>query len=85
MAVERLKVTSAFILKKGNLFLFSLVQFYEAAFKGNEAMIREKMNECSRHRGKFNPEREDTPAGFWDLNMPPTQDTEAFNMMNNRD
>lgn len=35
-------------------------------------MIRKKMNECSKHRGRVNPERNNTPPGFWDVNMPQT-------------
>ncbi|XP_077299664.1 uncharacterized protein LOC143920595 [Arctopsyche grandis] len=50
-------------------------EFYSIAFKGNEEMIKKKINECSKHRGKFNPERRNTPPGFWDVNMPQTPDT----------
>ncbi|XP_038209688.1 uncharacterized protein LOC119830679 isoform X2 [Zerene cesonia] len=57
--------------------------FYGELYKDNPLMLEQKMDECSKHRGKNNPVRPKTPPGFWDPRWEVPTDTEEFNRRNN--
>ncbi|KOB75657.1 putative dna endonuclease rbbp8 [Operophtera brumata] len=40
-------------------------RFYGELYKDDPVMLAKKINECSKHRGKHNPERPKTPPNFW--------------------
>ncbi|XP_052741217.1 uncharacterized protein LOC112057013 isoform X2 [Bicyclus anynana] len=57
--------------------------FYDELYKDDPAMLAQKMDECSKHRGRTNPVRPKTPEGFWNPRWDVPQDTEEFNRRNN--
>ncbi|RVE44691.1 hypothetical protein evm_010649 [Chilo suppressalis] len=57
--------------------------FYAELYKDNPEMLAKKMEECSKHRGKNNPVRPNTPEGFWNPRWDVPDDTEEFNRRNN--
>ncbi|XP_022115115.2 uncharacterized protein LOC110993239 isoform X2 [Pieris rapae] len=59
------------------------MQFYGTLYADNPDMLAEKMEECSKHRGRNNPIRPSTPDGFWDIRWDVPTDTEEFNRRNN--
>ncbi|XP_013134101.1 PREDICTED: uncharacterized protein LOC106099953 [Papilio polytes] len=58
-------------------------QFYDELYKDNPEMLRQKMSECSRHRGRRDPARPRTPPGYWQPRWDVPQDTDDFNRLNN--
>ncbi|XP_045518136.1 uncharacterized protein LOC123710351 isoform X1 [Pieris brassicae] len=59
------------------------MQFYGTLYADNPDMLAQKMEECSKHRGRNNPIRPSTPNGFWDIRWDVPTDTEEFNRRNN--
>nr|XP_034832444.1 protein gamma response 1-like [Maniola hyperantus] len=57
--------------------------FYDELYKDDPEMLAQLMDECSKHRGRTNPVRPNTPGGFWDPRWDVPQDTEEFNRRNN--
>ncbi|CAG4955905.1 unnamed protein product [Colias eurytheme] len=57
--------------------------FYGELYKHDPQMLEQKMDECSKHRGKNNPVRPKTPPGFWEPRWDVPTDTEEFNRRNN--
>ncbi|XP_063364133.1 uncharacterized protein LOC134652864 [Cydia amplana] len=57
--------------------------FYAELYKNDPVMLAQKMDECSKHRGRQNPARPKTPPGFWNPRWDVPQDTEEFNRRNN--
>ncbi|CAG9786559.1 unnamed protein product [Diatraea saccharalis] len=58
-------------------------QFYDELYKDNPEMLAKKMDECSKHRGRNNPARPNTPEGFWNPRWDVPDNTEEFNRRNN--
>ncbi|XP_045536605.1 protein gamma response 1 [Papilio machaon] len=58
-------------------------QFYDELYKDNPEMLRQKMSECSRHRGRRDPARPRTPPGYWQPRWHVPNDTDEFNRLNN--
>ncbi|CAK1551027.1 unnamed protein product [Leptosia nina] len=58
-------------------------QFYGTLYADNPDMLAQKMDECSKHRGRNNPVRPSTPPGFWEPRWDVPTDTEEFNRRNN--
>ncbi|CAG4940561.1 unnamed protein product [Parnassius apollo] len=57
-------------------------QFYAELYKDDPEMLRQKMDECSRHRGRRDPARARTPPGFWQPRWHVPVDTDEFNRLN---
>ncbi|OWR43473.1 hypothetical protein KGM_206343 [Danaus plexippus plexippus] len=57
--------------------------FFDELYKDDPVMLARKMNECSKHRGRNNPVRPNTPGGFWEPRWDVPDDTEEFNRRNN--
>ncbi|KPJ01839.1 hypothetical protein RR46_06135 [Papilio xuthus] len=57
-------------------------QFYDELYKDNPEMLRQKMSECSRHRGRRDPARPRTPPGYWQPRWHVPNDTDEFNRLN---
>ncbi|XP_060803463.1 uncharacterized protein LOC106139004 isoform X2 [Amyelois transitella] len=57
--------------------------FFAELYKDDPDMLAQKMDECSKHRGKQNPVRPKTPDGFWNPRWDVPLDTEEFNKRNN--
>ncbi|XP_068633488.1 uncharacterized protein [Battus philenor] len=57
-------------------------QFYEELYKDDPKMLREKIEACSRHRGRSDPVRPRTPPGFWQPRWHVPSDTDEFNRLN---
>ncbi|CAG9562116.1 unnamed protein product [Danaus chrysippus] len=58
-------------------------EFFDELYKDDPVMLARKMNECSKHRGRNNPVRPNTPGGFWEPRWDVPDDTEEFNRRNN--
>ncbi|KAL4705921.1 hypothetical protein ACJJTC_017503 [Scirpophaga incertulas] len=56
--------------------------FYAELYKDDEKMLRQKMGECSKHRGRRDPARARSPAGFWNPRWSAPRDTQDFNRGN---
>ncbi|CAK1579980.1 unnamed protein product [Parnassius mnemosyne] len=57
-------------------------EFYAELYKDDPEMLRQKMEECSRHRGRRDPARARTPPGFWQPRWHVPDDTDEFNRLN---
>ncbi|CAH2048422.1 unnamed protein product, partial [Iphiclides podalirius] len=57
-------------------------EFYAELYKDDPVMLRQKMEACSRHRGRRDPARPKTPPGFWQPRWNVPTDTDDFNRRN---
>lgn len=57
--------------------------FYGELYKDDPVMLAKKIEECSKHRGRHNPERPKTPPNYWNPRWNVPEDTEELNRMNN--